>query len=144
VNPIYPHHKPTAPKQANYNPQSISSCPFSAFCRLSGVGLVFLTGGLRICGVRSGLSDCAGGNTLVSETSWLEAGLTPSCFSGAGIGSGRTCAGICDGEGAMRIGAGAGEDMCCGKGAGELCFVGEKEGRCAELGGNEECGLLKL
>lgn len=43
----------------------------------------------------------------------------------------------------MRTGAGAGEDM-CGIGAGELCFVGEKDGRCAELGGNDECGLLKL
>lgn len=43
----------------------------------------------------------------------------------------------------MRTGAGAGEDM-CGIGAGELCFVGEKEGRCAELGGKEEWGLLKL
>jgi hypothetical protein len=68
----------------------------------------------------------------------------PSCFEGAGIGSGKTCAGICDGEGAMRMGAGAGEDMCAGRGAGELCFVGEKEGRLAELGGKDEWGLLKL
>jgi len=44
------------------------------------------------------------------------------------------------------MGAGAGDDMCAGNGAGELCFVGEKEGwgRCAELGGKDECGLLKL
>ena len=59
------------------------------------------------------------------------------------MASGKICAGICDGEGAMRSGAGAGEDM-CGMGAGELCFIGEKEGRCAELGGKEEWGLLKL
>lgn len=44
----------------------------------------------------------------------------------------------------MRIGAGAGEDMCVGRRAGELCFVGEKEGRWAEEGGKDECGLLKL
>lgn len=44
----------------------------------------------------------------------------------------------------MRMGAGAGEDICAGRGAGELCFVGEKDGRWAELGGKEECGLLKL
>jgi hypothetical protein len=63
------------------------------------------------------------------------------------MGSGRTCAGIWDeGEGAMRrgAGAGAGEDMCAARGAGELCFVGEKEARGAALGGNDECGLLKL
>lgn len=45
------------------------------------------------------------------------------------MGSGSTWAGICDGEGAIRMGAGAGEDICAGRGAGELCFVGEKEGR---------------
>jgi hypothetical protein len=44
----------------------------------------------------------------------------------------------------MRIGAGAGLDICVGNGAGELCFVGENDGRCAELGGKEECGELKL
>ena len=44
----------------------------------------------------------------------------------------------------MRTGAGAGDDICAGNGAGELCFVGEKEGRCAELGGKDECGELKL
>lgn len=71
-------------------------------------------------------------------------GRIPSCFDGAGIGSGRTCAGICDGEGAIRTDAAVGEDMCGSIGAGELCFVGEKEGRWAELGGKEECGLLKL
>jgi hypothetical protein len=60
------------------------------------------------------------------------------------MGSGKTCAGICDGDGAMRIGAGAGDDICAGSGAGELCFVGEKEGRLAELGGKDEWGLLKL
>jgi hypothetical protein len=48
------------------------------------------------------------------------------------------------GDGAMRIGAGAGEDMCAGNGAGELCFVGEKEGLLAELGGKDECGLLNV
>jgi hypothetical protein len=70
----------------------------------------------------------------------------PSCFDGAGIGSGSTCAGICEGEGAMRsaAGAGTGDDMCARFGAGELCFVGEKEGRCAEEGGKEDRGLLKL
>lgn len=62
------------------------------------------------------------------------------------MGSGRTCAGIWDGEGGIRTGAGAGagELMCIGSGAGEECFVGEKEGRWALLGGNEEWGLLKL
>jgi hypothetical protein len=79
----------------------------------------------------------------VSDISWLDIGRAPSCFSGAGIGSGSTCAGICDGEGAILSGAGAGEDMCA-IGAGELCFFGEKDGRWAELGGKEECGLLKL
>ena len=54
----------------------------------------------------------------------------PSCFEGAGIGSGNIRAGICaDGEGAILIGAGAGEDMCAGMGAGELCLTGEKDGR---------------
>jgi hypothetical protein len=61
------------------------------------------------------------------------------------MGSGSIWAGIWDdGDGAMRIGAGAGEDMFAGRGAGELCLVGEKEGRFAELGGKEEWGLLKL
>jgi hypothetical protein len=94
--------------------------------------------------VRAGLKLCAGGNTLFSETSWLETGRIPSCLSGAGIGSGRTCAGICEGEGAMRTGAGAGDERCAGRGAGDECFVGEKDGRWAEEGGNDECGLLKL
>ena len=81
----------------------------------------------------------------VSDISWLEMGRMTSCFSGAGIGSGSTCAGICDdGEGAIRIGAGAGDDICVGRRAGELCFTGENDGRWAELGGKEECGLLKL
>jgi hypothetical protein len=53
----------------------------------------------------------------------------PSCFDGAGIGSGSTCAGICDGEGAIRTDADTGEDICAGIGAGELCFIGEKDGR---------------
>lgn len=56
----------------------------------------------------------------------------PSCFDGAGIGSGNIRAGICaDGEGTILIGAGAGagDDMCAGMGAGELCLVGEKDGR---------------
>jgi hypothetical protein len=110
---------------------------------LSGLGLLFFTGGLRICGLESGLRLLTGGKIGVSLISWLLIGLAPSCFSGAGIASGRICAGIWLGEGAMRTGAGAGEDM-CGIGAGELCFVGEKDGRWAELGGKEECGLLKL
>jgi len=76
---------------------------------------------------------------------WLDSGLMPSCFEGAGIGSGSICAGIWDeGAGAMRMGAGAGDDIVVGRGAGELCFVGEKEGRWAEEGGKEEWGLLKL
>lgn len=91
----------------------------------------------------SGLRFLAGGKTGVSLISWLLGGRAPSCLSGAGIASGRICAGIWDGEGAMRTVAGAGEDM-CGIGAGELCFMGEKEGRWAELGGKDECGLLKL
>lgn len=105
-----------------------------------------MTGGLRITGLLSGLRLLTGGNTLVSLISWLLIGLAPSCLSGAGIASGRICAGICcEGEGAMR--SGAGEDMCVvagAAGAGELCFTGEKEGRWDELGGKEECGLLKL
>lgn len=61
------------------------------------------------------------------------------------MGSGSIWAGIWDeGEGAMRRGAGAGEDIVAGRGAGELCFIGEKEGRWAEEGGKDECGLLKL
>ena len=79
----------------------------------------------------------------VSLISWLLIGLAPSCLSGAGMASGSIFAGICDGEGAIRTGAGAGEDI-CGMGAGELCFVGENEGRWAELGGKDEWGLLKL
>lgn len=79
----------------------------------------------------------------VSLISWLLIGLAPSCFSGAGMASGRICAGIWLGEGAIRTGAGAGDDM-WGMGAGELCLIGEKDGRCAELGGKDECGLLKL
>jgi hypothetical protein len=102
-----------------------------------------LTGGLRICGLASGFKLLIGGKIGVSLIWWLLIGLAPSCFSGAGIASGNICAGICDGEGAMRTGAGAGEDI-CGMGAGELCLTGEKEGRCAELGGKDECGLLKL
>ena len=102
-----------------------------------------MTGGLRICGLASGFKLLTGGKIGVSLISWLDVGRTPSCFSGAGTASGSICAGIWDGEGAMRTGAGAGDDI-CGIGAGELCFVGEKEGRWAELGGKEECGLLKL
>jgi hypothetical protein len=61
------------------------------------------------------------------------------------MGSGSIWAGIWDdGDGAIRIGAGAGDDMFAGRGAGELCLVGENDGRLAELGGKEECGLLKL
>ena len=94
-------------------------------------------------GLLSGFRLLTGGNTLVSLISWLLGGRAPSCLSGAGMASGRICAGICcAGEGAMR--SGAGEDMCVVAGAGELCFTGEKEGRWDELGGKEECGLLKL
>lgn len=65
------------------------------------------------------------------------------------MGSGKIWAGIWvdEGEGAMRMGGGvaAGEDKRVGgRGAGELCLVGEKEGRWLEEGGKEEWGLLKL
>lgn len=103
-----------------------------------------MTGGLRICGLCCGLRDWDGGNTGVSDISWLDTGRMPSCFEGAGIGSGKTCAGICDGDGAMWRGAIAGDDMCTDTGAGELCLTGEKDGRFAEAGGKDECGLLKL
>lgn len=119
-------------------------CPIGANCTLSGAGLDFLTGGLRICGLCCGLRDWDGGNTGVSDISWLDTGRMPSCFEGAGIGSGKTCAGICDGDGAMWRGAIAGDDMCTDTGAGELCLTGEKDGRFAEAGGKDECGLLKL
>ena len=57
-------------------------------------------------GLLSGFRLLTGGNTLVSLISWLLIGLAPSCLSGAGIASGRICAGICcEGEGAMRSGA---------------------------------------
>jgi hypothetical protein len=39
-------------------------------------------------------------------------------------------------------GTGAGDDICGRRGGGELFFIGENEGRCAEVGGKEECGLL--
>lgn len=42
----------------------------------------------------------------------------------------------------MGAGGIAGDDA--GKGAGEECFVGLKDGRCADEGGKEECGELKL
>lgn len=81
-------------------------------------------------GHETGSRDLTGGNTGVSDIWWLDTGLIASCFEGAGMGSGSICAGICDdGDGAMRIGAGAGEDICAGRGAGELCLVGEKDGR---------------
>lgn len=95
-------------------------------------------------GFLCGLNERIGGKIGVSDISWLDVGLTPSCFEGAGIGSGSIWAGICVGDGAIRIGAGAGEDMCVDIGAGELCFIGENEARGAGLGGKDECGLLKL
>jgi len=77
-----------------------------------------------------GCNPLTGGNIGVSLMAWLLTGRRASCLLGAGMGSGSICAGIwVEGEGAMRMGAGAGEDRCCGRGAGELCFVGEKEGR---------------
>lgn len=42
----------------------------------------------------------------------------------------------------MRMGAGAGDDIVAGRGAGDECFTGEKDVRWAEEGGKEECGLL--
>jgi len=55
----------------------------------SGVGDVFFVGGLRFCGGALGGNALIGGNTIFSEVSWLEMGRAPSCFEGAGIGSGR-------------------------------------------------------
>ena len=113
----------------------------------SGLGLIFLTGGSSTGGLDVGAKPSTGGKILVSLIAWLLTGLMPSCLLGAGMGSGSICAGIWEtGDGGMRRGAGAGEERWGGgKGAGEECFVGEKEGRGAwEDGGKEECGLLKL
>lgn len=81
-------------------------------------------------GLDTGSSDFTGGKMGVSDIWWLETGRAVSCLEGAGIGSGSIWAGICaDGDGAIRIGAGAGEDIWAGSGAGELCLVGENDGR---------------
>jgi hypothetical protein len=57
------------------------------------------------------------------------------------MGSGSMCAGIC---GAGDIIRGAGDDICNIGDWGVPCLMGENDVRCAELGGKEECGLLKL
>jgi hypothetical protein len=57
------------------------------------------------------------------------------------MGSGSMCAGIC---GAGDIICGAGDDICNIGDWGVPCLMGENDVRCAELGGKEECGLLKL
>jgi hypothetical protein len=46
------------------------------------------------------------------------------------------------GSGSICAGTGAGEDKNGSGGGGELCFIGENEMRCVELGGKDEWGLF--
>ena len=97
-----------------------------------------MLGGVRMVGLVLGASGATGGSTGVSEMSWLPAGLALSCFSGempvdgSGSRSDDVSTGLCDGD-----------ECCCG--GEDACFMGEKDGRCAESGGwNEVFGLEKL
>lgn len=89
----------------------------------SGAGDDFFVGGLRFCGGMTGGSALTGGKMDFSEISWLLCGLAPSCFEGAGIGSGSMRAGIWLGEGANA--AEAGDEIICIGGGGEECLVGD-------------------